>query len=134
MNTISSKGIINIASPQDTVETANQLEKVLRTNVMNVIARVNHAEAAAGAGMELRPTELLIFGSPQAGTPFMQRNPCAAIDFPQKALVGEDETGKLWIGFNDRGYLADRPGIEGMDQSIDKVRKTLEQFAGDTMA
>jgi uncharacterized protein (DUF302 family) len=134
VHTVASKGIINIASPRDAVATAKRLEEVLRTNGMNVIARVKHAEAAAGGGMELRPTELLIFGNPQAGTPFMQRNQCAATDFPQKALVWEDETGEVWIGFNDPGYLTDRHGIEEMDQSIDKMRETLEQFSRDTVA
>ena len=68
MNTMTHNGMINIASPHDITTTANRLDEVLRANDMNIIARVNHAQAAANAGLALRPTELLIFGNPQAGT------------------------------------------------------------------
>lgn len=133
MTNILHEGLIEITSTHDAVTTANRLEEVLRGNGMHVIARVDHARAAAAAGLALRPTELLIFSNPQAGTPFMQRSQRAAIDFPQKALVWQDETGRVRIGFNDPGYLADRHGIEDMGHAIGKMRDALGRFA-DTAA
>jgi uncharacterized protein (DUF302 family) len=128
MNTSSSRGLINLTSPHDAATTANRLEEVLRTNGMNIVARVNHAQAAAGAGMELRPTELLIFGNPQAGTPLMQRSQTAAIDFPQKALVWQDEQGQVWISFNDPDYLIKRHGIDCTTEIAGKMKRVIEGF------
>jgi uncharacterized protein (DUF302 family) len=129
MNTSTFSGLISLTSPYDAATTANRLEEVLRTNGMNIVARVNHAQAAAGAGMELRPTELLIFGNPQAGTPLMQRSQTAAIDFPQKALVWQDERDRVWIIFNDPDYLMTRHGIEGNAEIAGKMKRMLEGFA-----
>jgi uncharacterized protein (DUF302 family) len=129
MNTSTSSGLINFTSPHDTVTTANRLEEVLRTNGMNIIARVNHAQAAAGAGMELRPTELLVFGNPQAGTPLMQSSQTAAIDFPQKALVWQDEQDRVRISFNDPEYLITRHGIDGKAEMANRMKNVLEGFA-----
>ena len=134
MNTINQKGLINIASSHDCARTADRLDDAVRAGGMNVVARVDHAKAAAEVGMELRPTILLIFGNPRAGTPLMQQNQSAAIDFPQKALVWEDENGKVWISYNDPGYLANRHGIEDVDVLINKMRETLERFASDATA
>ena len=129
MNTAALKGLINVSSPHDTATTVDRLEAVLRTNGMNIIARVNHAQAAASAGMQLRPTELLIFGNPQAGTPFMQSNQTAGIDFPQKALVWQDAQKKVWISFNEPDYLMKRHGIEGKTDIAGRMKRMLEGFA-----
>jgi uncharacterized protein (DUF302 family) len=129
MNTTTPRGLINVISPHDAVTTANLLDEVLRADGINVIARVNHAQAAAGVGMELRPTELLIFGNPQAGTPLMQSSQTAAIDFPQKALVWQDEQDRVWISFNDPDYLMRRHGIEGKAEMAGKMKRTFEGFS-----
>jgi hypothetical protein len=71
-------------------------------------------------GMTMRPTKLLIFGSPKAGTPLMLASPTIAIDLPLKLLVWEDEQGNAWISFNSVEYLRDRyhlpPGTRGRDR------------------
>ncbi len=134
MNTMTHNGMINIASPHDITTTANRLDEVLRANDMNIIARVNHAQAAANAGLALRPTELLIFGNPQAGTPLMQCSQTAAIDFPQKALVWQDDQNQVWISFNDPDYLIKRHGIEGKADMAIKMKSMLEGFAATVTA
>jgi uncharacterized protein (DUF302 family) len=78
-------------------ETMDRLEAEIKAKGMTVFARVDHAAGAAAAGLPLRPTELLIFGSAKAGTPLMQANQAVGIDLPLKALVHEDAAGKVWL-------------------------------------
>jgi uncharacterized protein (DUF302 family) len=77
---------------------------------MAILARIDHAAAAAAVGLTLRPTAVLIFGNPKAGTPLMQAAQTIGIDLPLKALVWQDEQGKTWLGYNDPGWLAARHG------------------------
>ncbi len=73
---------------------------------MTILARIDHAAAAAKVGMTLRPTEVLIFGDPLAGTPLMQAAQTLGIDLPLKALVWQDDAGKTWVAYNDPTWLA----------------------------
>jgi uncharacterized protein (DUF302 family) len=61
--------------------------------------------------MEMRPTQLVIFGSPKGGTPLMVAAPSLAIDLPLKALAWQDEQGKVWLSYNSPEYLQQRHGI-----------------------
>jgi len=61
--------------------------------------------------MQMRPTKLLIFGSPKAGTPLMLAAPSVAIDLPLKILVWEDAQGKTWLSYNSPEYLRERHGF-----------------------
>jgi len=78
-----------------------------------VFARIDHAAGAASVGMELRPTELLIFGQPRTGTPLMQAVQSIGIDLPLKMLAWQDEAGKVLLAFNDMVWLARRHGVGG---------------------
>jgi uncharacterized protein (DUF302 family) len=78
---------------------------------MTVFARIDHAQGARDAGLALRPTELLIFGSARGGTPLMQIQQTIGIDLPLKALAWEDAGGKVWLSWNDPAWLASRHGI-----------------------
>ena len=79
---------------------------------MTILARIDHAAAAANVGMALRPTEVLIFGNPLAGTPLMQAAQTIGIDLPLKALVWQDDAGKTWLAYNDPTWLARRHGAD----------------------
>jgi uncharacterized protein (DUF302 family) len=76
-----------------------------------VFARINFSEDAKRVGLEKNPVRLLIFGNPKAGTPLMVAAPTGAIDLPLKALVSEDESGKVWVSCNATRYIRDRHGI-----------------------
>ncbi|WP_417501546.1 DUF302 domain-containing protein [Marinobacter sp.] len=104
-------GLISVKSPYSAQETMNKFEGVVKSKGLNVFARIDHAAGAEKAGMVLRPTELLIFGNPQGGTPFMKCAQTVGIDLPLKALVWEDESGQVWLGYNDPTYLAKRHKI-----------------------
>ncbi len=121
-------GIISTKSAFDVPTTANRLEKVLAAKGMTVFARIDHAAGAAKVGENLRPTVLIIFGNPKVGTPLMQSSQSIGIDLPQKALVWEDESGKVWLSYNDPRYLANRHGINNREVIIKKIEKTLANF------
>lgn len=79
-------------------------------NGTSVVARIDHAVAAEAVGLALRPTEVLVFGNPKAGTPLMQAVPTIAIDLPLKALVWQDGDGRTWLAWNDPLLIATRHG------------------------
>ena len=107
-------GLTTIASDFGPKETMDRLEAEVRAKGMEVFARVDHAAGARQAGMNLRPTEVLIFGAAKGGTPLMQASQTMGIDLPLKALVWEDESGQTWISTNDPTWLAQRHGVEAM--------------------
>ena len=104
-------GLLHVASPHSVPETLNRLESVLQSHGLTVFARVNHSGEAQKVGLTMRPTQLLIFGSPKAGTPLMVARPSIAIDLPLKALAWEDADGKVWLSYNSPQYLKERHGL-----------------------
>ncbi|MFZ0758437.1 MAG: DUF302 domain-containing protein, partial [Candidatus Sulfotelmatobacter sp.] len=88
-----------------------RLESVLAERGVREFALIDHSGEAEKAGMKMRPTKLVIFGNPKGGTPLMVAAPTLAIDLPLKALVWEDQNGKVWIAYNSPEYLQQRHGV-----------------------
>lgn len=105
------RGIVDLPSRYSVPETLARLQSILKEKGVTVFALVDHSGEAAKAGLEMRPTQLLIFGSPKAGTPLMVAAPSAAIDLPLKALAWEDAHGKSWLSYNAPEYLQQRHGF-----------------------
>ena len=123
-------GIVSVASNHSVDETVDKLKGILQAKGVMLFALVDHSGEAEKVGMTMRPTKLLIFGSPKAGTPLMQAAPSIAIDLPLKILVAEDEKGKVWISYNSPEYLAGRHGIPGdLLQNIAIVKTLAEKAA-----
>jgi uncharacterized protein (DUF302 family) len=106
------EGLIILASRHGPKETMDRLATAVAEKGMTVLARIDHAGAAAKAGLDLGPTDVLIFGNPKAGTPLMQAAQTAGIDLPLKALVWQDAAGKTWLGYNDPAWIAKRHGAD----------------------
>lgn len=106
-------GLTSIPSPHPVAETVDRLAAAVTDAGLAVLARIDHAAAAGAAGLPLRPTELLLFGRAQGGTPLMQERQTAGIDLPLKALAWEDEDGQVWLGLNDPAWVADRHALTG---------------------
>ena len=87
-------------SPYAYAETVQRLEKTIEARGFTLVAKIDHAAAATGAGLTLRPTLVLVFGNPKGGTPAMQAQPTAAIDLPLKALVWQGDDGKVKVAVN----------------------------------
>ena len=126
---LASEGVIKRESPFDVTATAQRLVAVLEEKGLTVFARVDHAAGAQGVGLSLRPTELVIFGNPRVGTPLMQCRQEVALDLPQKALVWEDADGRVWLGYNDPAWLAERHAVAGCAVVLEKIGNALAAIA-----
>lgn len=119
-----SEGLVSVKSVHGAKETMERLEGVVKQRGMNVFARIDHSAGASRIGKTLRPTELLIFGNPQGGTPFMECAQSVGIDLPLKALVWQDSANQVWLSYNDPAYLAKRhqvsncPVVETMSKAL----------------
>ncbi len=103
-------GIVDIPSRHSVNETVERLRDILDAKGVTLFALVDHSGEAEKVGMKMRPTKLLIFGSPKAGTPIMLAAPSIAIDLPLKILVWEDAGGKAWVSYNSPEFLLERHG------------------------
>ena len=127
---LAADGLILVKSSHDVKTTADRLENALNNKGMTVFSRIDHAAGADSVGIDLRPTELVIFGNPKVGSPMMQCQQSIAIDLPQKALIWQDEVGDVWLGYNDPVYLAQRHAIDSCAaQSLKKVAGALANFS-----
>jgi uncharacterized protein (DUF302 family) len=108
---VNKQGLVQIPSRYSVEETLQRLELAFATRGVEIFARVDHSGEAEKVGMKMQPTKLLIFGSPKAGTPLMVAAPTLAIDLPLKALVWEDEAGKVWLTYNSPDYLRERHDV-----------------------
>ena len=105
------KGLVVVPSPYSVDETVQKLESAFREKGLTIFALIDHSGEAEKAGLKMRPTKVVIFGSPKGGTPLMVAAPSLAIDLPLKALVAEDAAGKVSVTYNDPAYLQQRHGV-----------------------
>lgn len=117
-------GLITLSSDFSVAETIDRLAELATAHGLNIFARVDHAAGAAKVGMELRPTQLLIFGNPTGGTPLMQDQQTAGIDLPVKALAYENADGRVWLSYNDPAWIAERHGLGGTSRKAIEVMTT----------
>ncbi len=125
------EGLTQVESRQSVDETVRRLKELLEAKGVKVFAVIDHSGEAAKVGLEMRPTKVVVFGSPKGGTPLMLAAPSVAIDLPLKALVAEDEAGKVWITWNDSEYLRVRHGVPTeLIRNIEPVSGILRKAAG----
>ena len=111
MTAISNSGVVSKPSKHSVEETLERLKRTLEAKGVTVFALVDHSGEAEKAGPKMRPTKLVIFGSPEAGTPLMLAAPSSAIDLPLKILIWEDGEGNVWVSYNSLEYLQERHGL-----------------------
>ena len=104
----SDSGILSVASPYSVSDTLDRLEVILKAKGNNIFARIDQRREAERVRLDLRPTQLLIFGNPLAGTALMDASPSVALDLPLKALAWQDNDGKVWLSYNSPDYLRQR--------------------------
>ena len=126
-------GLIALKSPHSAAVTMTRLEEAAKQRGLTVFARIDHAAGAAKISKTLRPTEVIIFGNPQGGTPLMECAQSVGIDLPLKALVWEDAAAQVWVGYNDPAYLAQRHGAPQCS-AVEGLRKALAGLADTAIA
>jgi len=122
-------GMVNVLSNFNVEETADRMESILKEKGMTIFNRIKHSKGAAKVNIELRDTELIIFGNPKVGSPLMKCQQNVGIDLPQKALIWKDDKGKAWISYNNPRYLEKRHTIIGCEEVILKIEKALAGIA-----
>jgi uncharacterized protein (DUF302 family) len=128
------ESLIRFKSPYTAQATADRFETIAKEKGLNVFARINHRQNAAGVDMELRPTEVIIFGNPKVGTPLMLCAQEVGIDLPQKVLIMEDENEQVWLSYNNPEYLKNRHNIEGCDPVLTKIDGVLSTLSAAAVA
>ena len=123
-----------IESKHSAGKTLDRLTRILGENGLGIAARVNHAAAAEKVGMKLRPTELLLFGNPELGTPLMQANQEAGFDLPMKALAWQDTEGKTWLRVTNPASIMAANALNGVETVIEKMTAALGNMAASAAA
>ena len=123
-------GVASVESRHSVAVSIDRLDSLVRSRGMTVFTRIDFADDARKAGLELRPTQLLIFGNPKAGTPLMKASPTVAIDLPLKVLAWEDAEGKVWLSYNTPEYIKERHGLsEELVKNIGGIKSLIEKAA-----
>jgi uncharacterized protein (DUF302 family) len=104
-------GMVQVVSRYSVDDTVRRLQAAFAEKGLQVFALIDHSGEAEKVGLKMRPTKVLIFGSPKGGTPLMVAAPSLAIDLPLKALVAEDAAGRVSVTYNDPAYLKERHGV-----------------------
>jgi len=126
-------GLQVVRSPHSVKSTIDRLEVAAKARGLNVFARIDHAAGAQKIGATLRPTELLIFGNPQGGTPLMECAQSAGIDLPLKALAWQDAGGTVWLGYNDPRYVMHRHRAGECQPAVSKLSAALEALSAEAV-
>ena len=123
------QGLTSIPSSFGPKETMDRLEAEISAKGMTVFARIDHGAGAAEAGLELRPTELIIFGNARGGTPLMQSVQTVGIDLPLKGLVWQDAANTTWLSYNEPGWIAQRHNIANAERVVNSMGTALSAMA-----
>jgi uncharacterized protein (DUF302 family) len=119
------EGLTTVPSNFGPKETMDRLETEIRTKGLEVFARIDHAAGATEVGLNLRPTELIIFGNARGGTPLMQAVQTIGIDLPLKALVWKDAAGRTWLSYNEPNWIAQRHSVANAEQVVNNLAAVL---------
>lgn len=125
-------GLLRKPSPHPVDRTLKRFEEAIRAKGLKVFPQFDHAAAAREYDKKMNPTVVVPFGNPKYGTPFMIQKPESGIDFPPKAIIYEDQDGKVWIAYNSAAYLYKtvfrRHGLEYKESDIDSFSRVLEEL------
>jgi len=121
--------LVTVESGFDVAETAERLVAALEGKGIKVAARIDHAAGARAAGLEMRPTQVVMFGNPKLGTPLMLANPEIAVDLPMKIAIWQDEAGRVLVGYLPADALKARYRIDEQDEVFQAMAGALAGFA-----
>ena len=121
--------LATLPSARGARETVERLKSLLAQKQIQVFADIDHAAGAEKVGLSLRPTRVLIFGNPKAGTPLMQARQTLGLDLPLRVLVWEDEAGKVWLAYRKVTDLAKHHHVTGHDEAVKGLDDGLAALA-----
>ena len=116
-------GVVTITAKGSVQDVMDRLEAAIEEGGFTVVTRLDHQQNAAGVDLEMRPSQVILFGKPEVGTHLMMASPEAALDLPQRMAVYADEEGKTIIAYNAPLWLATRHDVSEQEQRIEAIRK-----------
>ena len=122
-------GIVRVKSSYPMAETIGRLQKDIAGKGIMIFTVVDQARLAADAGINLRPSTLLIFGNPPLGTQFITSNPVAGLDWPVRLLVFEDQNREVWLAYTDFAHIAHRHGIADREAQFHMASTVIASIA-----
>lgn len=125
--------LIKKQSPYSVSETIDRLSAAVENAGATVFARIDHAKGAMSVDMDLRPTEMLLFGNPQLGTPALQAAQSAGLDLPLRAVAYEDESGQVILSYHDPKFLTQH-GVPSDAEVLMKMTGALDKLTSAAIA
>jgi uncharacterized protein (DUF302 family) len=122
-------GVVKVKSAFVIGETITRLKEDIASKKLMFFSEINQSQLAAEAGIQLRPSTLLVFGNPALGSQFMTSNPAAGIDWPVRLLVFEDAKGEVWLAYTDFAFIARRHHIKDRDEAFGKASMVIASIA-----
>lgn len=122
------QGLVTKQSPYSASETLDRLASILESNDVAVALRWDHAAKAEDVDIDVRDTEVMLFGDPTVGSHMFTSAQTAGIDLPMKAVAWTDAEGQTWLGYNDPEWLAERHGIDDRDDVVEQLSDGLEKL------
>ncbi len=120
--------LVTLTSQYDYPTTAKKLKTAFADKGLTVFATIDHSEAAKAAGLEMQPTQVIIFGNPKGGTPLMQKAPALALQLPLKVLIAENKDGTVNVRFFKAAFLATSVGEDAaLTAGLSKVEKLISK-------
>lgn len=128
-NVSANENLVSVKSNHSVEQTADRFEAIIKEKGLTFFTRIDHAKNAEGVGLELKPTQLILFGNPNVGTKLMQCAPTTAIDLPQKALFWQDADDVVWMSYAKPSAMKAEHSVEGCDPIFEKVTGLLANLA-----
>jgi len=119
--------VISKPSPYSVDQTIRRLEEVVRGKGLTVFTRIDHRSGAREVGLDMQDEQVLIFGSPRAGTPLMVARPLAGLDLPLRVLVWRASDGQVWASYQDSAFIARRYSLpDPLEKNISGVAALVD--------
>jgi uncharacterized protein (DUF302 family) len=127
-------GIVRVASAYPLEETVTRIKDDIKQKGIVLFDDIDQAKLAAGAGIKLHPSRLIVFGNPPLGTLFITADAEAGLDWPVRLLVYEDDNGKVWMAYTDFGWIARRHKIGNRKKEFAMASEVIASIASSAMA
>ena len=118
-------GLHRTRSAYSVDETARRIRADIEQKGIMFFATIDQAQLAKGAKIDLKPSQLLIFGNPPLGVLFLTSNPESGMDWPVRMLVQQDESGAVWAIYQDWDWVAQRYGITDRKAEFAKATEVV---------
>jgi uncharacterized protein (DUF302 family) len=123
-------GIVRGKSAYPFAETVTRLKDDIAKKGIMFFSEIDQAKLAAGAGIALKPSTLLVFGNPPLGTQFMTSNPDSGLDWPVRLLMTQDDKGQVWTVYSDFAWIAHRHGIKDRTAQFQMASSVIGSIVG----